>query len=247
MSLQNRQMAGGELGSRLPGVVNGLTFEKPSSGVAVLYDGGYVNVAPANPGETVDEYVIQPSSKTFTVSKDTYVYINGSDGALTYLEKTLSAKKPRQADIGARSEWLYKVVSDGSNVTSLVDLRQWAPAGHLYTHAVVVSFLTSEIGAIYILCPTAGRILNLKTTVIDDLTATIAGTVTLAIGLQDVYTNVTNGVVTAALSSSAGVRDQATPSALNRFGAGQYIRVTGAKSTVGGKVLLYIVCEQTAA
>ncbi len=53
--MQNMQMAAGELGSRLPGVVNGLTFEVPSSGLAALYDGGNVNVVPANPGAMVDE------------------------------------------------------------------------------------------------------------------------------------------------------------------------------------------------
>ncbi len=248
MSMQNRQMASGELGGRLPGVICGLTFpESVGSSLDSIYDGGWVNVESSTKGKVVDEYIIQPSTKTFTASKDTYVYINGADGVLTYSEKTLAADKPTQSAIGAKSEWLYKVVTDGSTIASISDLRRWAPAGHLYTHAVVVSFNATEVGAIYVPCPTAGRILNLKTSVIDVLAGTNAATVTLAIGLQDVYTAVTNGAVTVATSAAISVRDQVTPSAANRFGASQMIRVTGAKSTAGGKVMLYITCEQTAA
>lgn len=247
MSLQNKQMTAGELGSKAPGVINGLTFELPGSGLAVLYDGGYVNVESSTAGKVVDEYVIQSSSKTFTASKDTYVYINGADGVLTYNEQVLGAAKPSQSTIGANSEWLFKAVSDANDVTGLTDLRRWAPAGHLYNVEVVVSFVATEVGAIYIPCPTAGRIVNLKSSVIDVLAGTDVGTATLAIGMQDVYTAVTNGVITAALSSAIGVRDQATPSAANRFGASQMIRVTGAKTTAGGKLLLCITCEQTAA
>lgn len=246
--MQNRQMAGGEIGNKLPGVICGLTFpESVGTSLDSVYDGGYVNVESSTKGKVVDEYVIQPSTKSFTASKDTYVYINGADGVLTYLEKTLAADKPTQSAIGAKSEWLFKVVTGGSTIDSVSDLRRWAPAGHLYTQAVVVSFVASEVGAIYVPCPTAGRIVNLKTSVIDVLAGSNTATVTLAIGLQDVYTAVTTGVVTIAISASISERDQVTPTAKNRFGASQYIRVTGAKSTAGGKVMLYITCEQTAA
>lgn len=246
--MQNRQMAGGEIGNKLPGVICGLTFpESVGTSLDSVYDGGYVNVESSTKGKVVDEYVIQPSTKSFTASKDTYVYINGADGVLTYSEKTLAADKPTQSAIGAKSEWLFKVVTGASTIDSVSDLRRWAPAGHLYTQAVVVSFVATEVGAIYVPCPTAGRIVNLKTSVIDVLAGTDTATVTLAIGLQDVYTAVTTGVVTIAISAAISVRDQVTPTAKNRFGASQYIRVTGAKSTAGGKVMLYITCEQTAA
>ncbi len=248
MPLQNMQMAAGQLGSRLPGVIWGLTPEEPAStNLNALYSGGYVNVESSTSGKTVDEYVIQPSTKLYTASKDTYAYINGSDGVLTYVEKTLNATKPTQASIGLKSELLWKAVTDGSDVTGFTDLRRWAPAGHLYTLQCDMDFITANQGSIYIPCATAGRILYVQSSVTIPLSASDSGTATLAIGLMDVYTAVTNGVITAAASSAIGVRDQVTPSAANRFGPGQRIRVTGAKSTTLGELHLDIICEQTAA
>ena len=55
----------------------------------------------------------------FTASKDTYVDV-GNDGVVTYTETVIDAGAPALAADAIR---LYKVVTDGTTITSIVDMR----------------------------------------------------------------------------------------------------------------------------
>jgi len=55
----------------------------------------------------------------FTASKDTYVDV-GDDAVITYTEETLEDPAPALAADAVR---LYKVVTDGTEITSIVDMR----------------------------------------------------------------------------------------------------------------------------
>jgi hypothetical protein len=67
--------------------------------------------------------VTDATSKTYTASKDTYVYID-INGAFQYEEVANGAAAPTTP---ANSLLLAKVVTDSDNVTSVTDLRQLTP------------------------------------------------------------------------------------------------------------------------
>jgi hypothetical protein len=58
--------------------------------------------------------------------------------------------------------------------------------------------------------------------------------VTAALGVNDKYTDMTNGATSMAASSPTGFRATACPSASFIVQAGQSVRFTGAKATAGG-------------
>ncbi len=62
---------------------------------------------------------VAEDNKTFTASKDTYVDV-GDDATITYTEAVLEAEAPALAADAVR---LAKVVTDGTTVASVVDLR----------------------------------------------------------------------------------------------------------------------------
>lgn len=225
------------------GVLDGLIYRVPASGLTALYSGGWVRVRSTNPTQAVVEYAIQPGSNAFTDDVDTYVYINGADGVLTYLEVATGAAKPSLATIGERSQFIALVVSASGAVTAVTDLREMSGAD-IHTESFVVGLSATEVGAQYWNAPCNGRMLNLQSSVMDALAATNPGTATFAIGTNDVYVAVTNGVITAAASAAEGDRDEATPSAANTFVQGNAVRCTGAKTTAGGKLRVDLTYER---
>lgn len=62
-------------------------------------------------------------SRTFTASKDTYVSI-AQNGAIAYSEVANGAAQP---SLPSNSNWLAKIVTNGSTITSVTDLRQTVP------------------------------------------------------------------------------------------------------------------------
>ena len=63
------------------------------------------------------------TSRAFTASRDTYVSI-GQNGSLGYSEVANNAAQPA---LPSNSNWLAKVVTSASAVTSVTDMRQTAP------------------------------------------------------------------------------------------------------------------------
>lgn len=63
------------------------------------------------------------TSRTFTASRDTYVSI-AQNGSIAYSEVTNGAAQP---SLPSNSNWLAKVVTNGSAVTGVTDMRQTAP------------------------------------------------------------------------------------------------------------------------
>lgn len=241
----NKQVARSALEDGHAGVGYGLVFRKPASLLVSTYDGGFVRVASTTLGKVFDEYTIQPTTLTVTASKDSYVYINGTTGAVTVAEVANGAAKPSQATIGAKSEWLALITADGTNITGVTDLRRFCGAW-CETASQTHSFVTAAQGAVYWTAPANGRLRYMIGTVTSALGASDAGTITAAIGENDTFTNVTNGVLTFALSSAVGVRASAAPSAANNFKQGQQVRFTSAKTTTNGAVEMEFIWERTA-
>lgn len=65
------------------------------------------------------------TSRAFTASRDTYVSI-GQNGSLGYSEVANGAAQPA---LPSNSNWLAKVVTNGSTVTGVTDMRQTTPIG----------------------------------------------------------------------------------------------------------------------
>ena len=88
------------------------------------------------------------TAKTFTASKDTWVYLQYT-GAFTYDEQALGASQPITPD---NSTILAKVVTDGDNITSVVDYRQTTPPNlRIYTDTktgLVISRDVSDVDKI---------------------------------------------------------------------------------------------------
>lgn len=241
MSL-NPQIALGSFDTSYIGVLTGLVVRDPGSAtLTTTVEGGSLLQqlsGTAASGVSLTLTGIQDTSKTFTASKDTYVYVN-SAGAIAYLEVANGAAKPTLATLvatgGAGSQFLAKVVTDGSRVTAggVSDLRQMSGAD-VRSETIKVGFAAADVGANYWIAPQRCAIIKSQATVITALANTDAGTITFATGINDVYTAVTNGVITLALSSALGTRAACVPTALNVVGAGQTLRVTSAKTTAGG-------------
>jgi hypothetical protein len=235
----------GLLGNRNRGVVFGLVPRVPASGLTVTYMGGLVNVDSGNATVPVVEKVVAGATIAITASKDAYLYVS-SAGTLSKLEVANGAAKPTYADIGTGSEFIAKCVSNGTDVTAVTDLRRYAARGNVVVLPIKIGFLTAEQGAQYVLAPSAGRIIALAGSVNTALGATDTGTVTYAIGDEDVFVNITTGVLTFAISAPVGTRVEAFPTALNAIKQGQYLRATSLKTTTGGEVnaYAYLLCER---
>lgn len=246
----NAQGAGGFLNDALPGVLHGLIFRDPGSAtLTATYEGGEARVKSATTLKGVDVYIIQSSTKAFTASKDTYPYIDGTTGALSYFEQTTGGIKPRIGtglDIALNSQILAKVVTDGTRVTAggVTDLRQLSAGDFEVACIGQFSFVTAEQGAAYWTAPCNLEIKAIYGSVVGALGATDTGTVTTAIGVNDVYTAVTNGVVTFAISAAVGARAEARPSAVRRLFSGQTVRFTSLKTTTGGRVNMFMLFEK---
>lgn len=244
--MPDRQKLNADMGVASMGVLVGLEGPLPASGLTQTYSAGLVRTATAPTAQNPLGYIetrIAGSTKTYTVSKDTYAYVSEA-GVLTYLEVANGAAKPSQATIGVRSEWIWKVVTDGSNITSVSDLRRFASAD-IERIRVRSSFVAADLGVDDFQPGYHGRILAIDSSVDIALAGTDAGTVTaFLVNHDNTATAVTNGAVSHAASAAAGVRHLVVPTAVNVFGRGDRIRLTAAKSTSGGGAMVTVVLER---
>jgi hypothetical protein len=227
------------------GVLFGVEFPKPASGLTATYSGGLVRVGGSLliPKRQAVEFRVAGSTKLFTASKDTYVYANAS-GVLTYSEVANGAAKPTQTDIGEDSEFLWKVVTDGSNITTVTDLRQWSHRGRFHLYHLLVSFVTAAQGDPDIVIPYVGIVRALRAHVVSALSGTDNGTVTASINKQGTTTAITNGLIDIPLSSVNNVRVEAIPSALNQVSPDDRINLAVAKTTTGGEAIVEVLVEE---
>lgn len=241
---------GGNLGGKKRGVIDGLVFLKPASGLTATYRGGYIRVGrnPITAGVDYQDFALAGSTKLFTASKDTYVYVT-SAGVITYVEKTLAAAKPTQDDIGEYSEWIAKVVTDGTDITTVQDLRRFADVGEILVLPVTVSFEANFVGARDIAIPFNCRVLRVSSVVSKALAGTDAGTVVPAIVHNGTAVTVedqggTDISLSHAASAAIGVTAEATAGEDNIIKSGAVLRLTTAKSTAGGEAVVSVIVEK---
>jgi len=241
----NRAQLNAAMGIAPRGVVYGLEAPVPGSGLTLTYTEGLVRVGAAastNPKGFAEKRVAG-STLVATASKDTYVYLD-SAGAVQQTNVALGGVKPLQSAIGELSEWLFKLVTDGSDITSVEDLRRQAGID-LVILPVPVSFEATEVGDSYVYPGFRGRIVAVDGIVANALGATDAGSVTPKIKTNGAAAAaVTNGVLSFALSAAIGVRDLEVPSAANVFGPFDGIILTSAKTTAGGYAFVNLVLER---
>lgn len=254
----NTQFAASVLGDVGPGVIVGLTVRDPqSSTLATTVQGGWIRLLPdpsqPGPQRKFTEYNVQDTAKTFTASKDTYVYIS-STGTLGYIEVANGAAKPTQATLnttgGVGAQFIAKVVTNGSRVVDggVTDLRQMSGAD-LLKNVVALSFESGEQGSHYFEAPCDIRVLRVQGTVLKAVAATDNGTIQLAVGLNDKYTNVANnGLITFTASAAIGTRASVHPGNSTTgptiVRGGQVLLLTTAKTTAGGKINTEITYER---
>ncbi|MGH9121842.1 MAG: hypothetical protein ACRDYC_07825, partial [Acidimicrobiales bacterium] len=191
------------------------------------------------------EWIIAPSTKTVTVSKDTYAYIDGVTGALSYYVASTGGAAPViGTDIAANSQMIAKIVCGASNISAIVDRRGFAPTGRVIVMNKLVSFETGEQGLYQFPAHGDFRVLYATGVVVKAIGGTDTGTVTLAITSNGVSTAVTTGVLTFGISAALGVVVAAAPTAANLASTGNYLTATTAKTTAGGKVDLSVVLEE---
>ena len=99
---------------------------------------------------------------------------------------------------------------------------------------VPLSFETDEQTATKIYFPFAVTINKIRSIVMKAVAGTDDGTITGANSTGDSV----NGVVTVAASSALNTEDSASPTTNNEVAADSYYKLTSAKSTAGGKVLV---------
>lgn len=245
----NPQGADSGLNDQKPGIIYGIRVRDPQSAtLTATVEGGIVRLLDSN--NRLQEFTIATATKAFTASKDTYVYINGA-GAIAYLEVANNAVKPTQATLittgGIGSFFVGKVVTDGTRVVSggvstysYNFSSAWTNSGELD-----ISFVTGEQGATYWQAPFDLRLLKAQASVYAALGATDTGTIQLAAGVNDIYTNMTNGLITLAISAAIGTRGDAFPTGLQFIRQGDCIRITTAKTTAGGRAMLQFTYAQS--
>lgn len=224
------------------GVVFGLIVRKPASGLTATYDGGIVRVGTTSLPVPYAEKVVSGSTIAITASKDAYLYVDSS--GVQKLEKTLGAAKPTVSDIGVNSEFIAKLVTSGTDITSVQDLRRDSSHGEIRIISSEGSFVTAEQSNNEALVPFNGRLLAVQAVVTSVLGGTDVGTIVPAIGENEVFTGVTMDVaISFPLSSANGVKRLSFATALNSIRAGNYLRLTTAKTTTGGLVRMQAFFE----
>jgi hypothetical protein len=243
---ENEFLVGGE---RLYGVIFGLVTRDPQSAtLTTVHECGLARVKATTLGQKYAEVVVAETSKAFTASKDTYVFLSTA-GAYVYVEKANGAAKPTQVEVdaaaGANALYIAKVVTDGSRVVDggVTDMRKEAPHGEIEAIDIDMSFEASEQGATYLRLPFPGRVIAIDASIYKALGATDTGTITAALGLNNKFTNITGGVITGAISAAIGTRYQVAPTAANLFQTGQTLRLTSAKTTAGGRLTVTVYVE----
>lgn len=226
------------------GILIGFIVRKPASGLTATYDGGIVRVGSGNLPVPIVEKVVSGGTIAITASKDAYLYVDSS-GVLQKLEVANGAAKPLIATIGVNSEFVAKLVTNGTDITSVQDLRRDSPHGRILTFDGTGSFETGEQASNSLLVPISGRLLAVQAIVTKALANTDVGTIVPAIGENDVYTNVTLDVaISFPLSSALEVRRLSFATALSAIRAGNYLKLTTAKTTAGGKVAMQAFVEE---
>lgn len=231
------------------GVLVGLEAPDPGSGLTLTYTTGLVRVKSATAPNGYTEYRVAGSTSVLTASKDTYVYIDPTTGAFSTIAVANGGTKPTfgtaSGQFPVNAEVLWKVVTDGSDITSSEDLRRWAGI-FVENFQFRVSFVTARQGYQDIQPGFAGRVLAIDGHVINALGDTDAGTVTLSRVPSSgaAGTTMTNGQLSFAASAAAGVRDLECPTVATHFGPSDRIRVTSAKTTTGGEAQVTVICER---
>lgn len=233
------------------GVLWGLEFPKPASGLTATYTGGIARLAPdttTTPGSfAARDYKVAGSTKLFTASKDTYVYLS-SLGVLSYSEQTLGAAKPTLASLSAPlGQYLWKVVTDGSDITAVYDLRQMVPAWLETVCEQDISFVTAEQGATTRWrAPYRCRLVALHAVVRLVVGGTDTGTVTPARVANGTSIDIAGAVITAAISAAVGVKYDAIPTIATNpeFGVGDELTLTSLKTTTGGILNMQAIVER---
>jgi hypothetical protein len=233
------------VGMRPNGVVYGLEGPDPGSGLSWVYTEGVVRIKAAN-AQGFTEYRIAGATIVTTATVDTYVYVDGSTGAVASTTVTAGAAKPKigAGVIPANSEFLFKVGNDTTDIDEVVDLRQMAGVD-LVAITVGASFEATEVGDTYVPLTFTGRVIAVDGHIVNAIAATDAGTVTPSIvQASDTATAITNGALSFAASAAVGVRDLECPSAANFFKAGDRLKSVSAKSTAGGLASVTYICER---
>lgn len=229
------------------GVVWGLEAPLPASGLTLTYLGGIIRVSPVVGGTPVpqgyNEFAIVGATNAITASRDAYFYVTTA-GVLTKLEVANGAAKPSQATIGVGSQLIWKIVTNGTDITTCSDLRQFAGCD-LIIENIEQSFVAADAGSHHIQPGFRGRVLALESTVSTVLAGTDTGTITLARAeMNSTFAAITGGVTTHSISAAVGERRLAIPTANADFGPGDKIRVTSAKTTSGGVAVAQVVMER---
>lgn len=225
------------LGSPPYGVIAGLQVLRPASGLTATSEAGVARLKPNSGNAEFVEYAVAPSSNAYTASRDTYVYLNNS-GVLTYSAQTNGAAKPTLASLGAANGcFIALVITNATDVTTVLDLRPMAPAKLRVVHCAQ-SFATGAQGAVQIPTPGTCRLVHLVGTVSTALAGTDAGTCTAARISNGVSTNIAGAVLSFPLSSAIGTRVTVAPTVATNpiFKQGDYLSLTPAKTTAGGVV-----------
>lgn len=105
---------------------------------------------------------------------------------------------------------------------------------------VLMSFETGEQGVVYLYFPFAVAITKIRGTVVKALAGTDTGTITGA----NADGNSTGGVITGAISAALGTEYSVTPTTNYKVGKGQWYKLTSAKTTAGGKILVSVEYER---
>jgi hypothetical protein len=105
---------------------------------------------------------------------------------------------------------------------------------------VLMSFETGEQGAVKLYFPFPVQITKIRGIVVKALGATDTGTVTGANSTG----NSTGGVLTGAISAVLGTEYSATPTTNFKVGKNDYYKLTSAKTTAGGKILVSVEYER---
>lgn len=105
------------------------------------------------------------------------------------------------------------------------------------TMQAALSFETGEQGEYRFYAPERLEVLKIRSIVQKALAATDSGTVTLK---NNAGTAMATGVVTHAASAAVGNEQNATPTTNTTIAKGDHFRVTPAKTTGGGKVLVTV-------
>ena len=187
-------------------ITSGLLGAVPSSSLTMIIPGGVAYVL----GKRVNKSSGADLTHTYTVSKDTYVDISNA-GVIAYSEVANGAGAP---SVAANSTRTQKVVTNGSVITSVIDLRQQSP--YAYQQNVVTG--SRYIGTVY--QNTSKRMMTVSASIASDA---------LAANL-DVYVDANNPPTAHVLSGAEAVASYQFPITFKVL-PGHYYKITCSAGT----------------